>query len=60
MLHIREALTPPARSARIESVQVIEFTRRISAAVERFVREEPRQWFWVHRRWKGAALGASE
>lgn len=60
VLHIREALTPPARSARIESVQVIEFTRRISAAVERFVREEPRQWFWVHRRWKGAALGASE
>lgn len=28
---------------------------RISAAVEAFVREDPEQWFWVHRRWKGAA-----
>jgi KDO2-lipid IV(A) lauroyltransferase len=28
---------------------------RISRAVEDFVRDHPEQWFWVHRRWKGAA-----
>ena len=31
-----------------------ELMTRISAAVEDFVRENPEQWFWVHRRWKGA------
>lgn len=57
VLMIREALWPPQRTPRIESVQVAETTRRISSAVEEFVREEPRQWFWVHRRWKGAGQG---
>ncbi len=27
-------------------------TARFTAAIERFVRENPDQWFWVHRRWK--------
>jgi KDO2-lipid IV(A) lauroyltransferase len=27
-------------------------TARIAAAVERFVREQPEQWLWLHRRWK--------
>ncbi len=27
-------------------------TARIAAAVERFVREHPEQWLWLHRRWK--------
>ena len=31
-----------------------DFTGRISAVVEGFIRERPEQWFWVHRRWKGA------
>jgi len=26
-------------------------TRRISAMIERWIREHPEQWFWVHRRW---------
>ena len=27
-------------------------TRRYSEVLERFVLEQPEQWFWVHRRWK--------
>jgi KDO2-lipid IV(A) lauroyltransferase len=27
-------------------------TARIAGAVERFVREHPEQWLWLHRRWK--------
>ncbi len=27
-------------------------TARIAAALERFVREHPEQWLWLHRRWK--------
>lgn len=60
VLRIREALLPPARVERIEAVQVLEFTRRIADAVAEFVREEPRQWFWVHRRWKSAEQGEPE
>jgi KDO2-lipid IV(A) lauroyltransferase len=29
-------------------------TRRIAAAVERFVLARPEQWLWLHRRWKPA------
>ncbi len=28
------------------------FLQEISRAVEAFIRENPEQWFWVHRRWK--------
>ena len=29
-------------------------TRAYNAALERFILQHPEQWFWVHRRWKGA------
>ncbi len=29
-------------------------TARISAALERFVRDHPEQWLWLHRRWKSS------
>lgn len=38
----------------MSAVDIEEFTARISASVETFIRERPEQWFWVHRRWKGA------
>jgi KDO2-lipid IV(A) lauroyltransferase len=29
-------------------------TRAYNAALERFILQHPEQWFWAHRRWKGA------
>jgi KDO2-lipid IV(A) lauroyltransferase len=52
-LHIGEALEPQGLSDRESDIR--DFTGLISAAVERFIWNRPEQWFWVHRRWKGAA-----
>jgi KDO2-lipid IV(A) lauroyltransferase len=52
-LHIGEVLEPQGLIDSEKDVR--EFSGRISAAVERFIRDRPEQWFWVHRRWKGAA-----
>jgi len=27
-------------------------TARVTAALERIIREAPEQWLWLHRRWK--------
>jgi KDO2-lipid IV(A) lauroyltransferase len=45
-------LEPPARASR---AWIEDATRRIQAELERFVREHPAQWLWMHRRWKTAA-----
>ncbi|RKZ12534.1 hypothetical protein DRQ50_11810, partial [bacterium] len=39
----------PAEPARVGALM-----GRISQAVELFIHRYPEQWFWVHRRWKGA------
>lgn len=31
---------------------VIENTRRLNQIIERWIRENPDQWFWVHKRWR--------
>lgn len=31
---------------------LVENTARFTAAIEAMIREQPEQWFWVHRRWK--------
>ena len=51
-LHITEALEPRGLTDCPQDIR--EFTGRISAAVEQFIWSCPEQWFWVHRRWKGA------
>jgi lauroyl/myristoyl acyltransferase len=32
----------------------LELTRRVTAEVERWVREKPEDWLWLHRRWPDA------
>lgn len=52
VLHIGEPLDPAGRNDRTADVH--DYTSAISQAVESFIRRDPEQWFWVHRRWKGA------
>jgi len=33
-------------------------TRAYNAVLERIILRRPEQWYWVHRRWKTAALRA--
>lgn len=39
--------------------EVQEYLQRISRCVEGFIRENPAQWFWVHRRWKSGSAWRS-
>ena len=52
-LMIADPLYPQGLADSRRDVQV--YLQRISLAVEYFIRENPRQWFWVHRRWKSAS-----
>jgi KDO2-lipid IV(A) lauroyltransferase len=49
-------LEPPARASH---AWVEDATRQINAELERFVRQYPAQWLWMHRRWKRAGTVAS-
>jgi KDO2-lipid IV(A) lauroyltransferase len=52
VLYLGEALDPEDHRGGPDEVR--RFTAAISAAVEEFILARPGQWFWVHRRWKGA------
>jgi KDO2-lipid IV(A) lauroyltransferase len=48
---------PMTLSSNPDSSQAIaEDTQRMTAIVERWVREDPTQWLWLHRRWKRRPL----
>ncbi|MCP4572295.1 MAG: hypothetical protein GY838_08065 [bacterium] len=53
VLRVGRALA--TQSGPADPAATLKLMGRINAAVEEFVREDPEQWFWVHRRWKGAA-----
>lgn len=42
----------PVRRSGDLKADLAENTARFSAAIEAMIREQPEQWFWVHRRWK--------
>jgi KDO2-lipid IV(A) lauroyltransferase len=42
---------PVPRSGKI-ATDVRDHTQTLSAVVERYVRDNPEQWLWLHRRWK--------
>lgn len=52
VLKVGSPLLPGGRTG--DEAGIRAYTAAISAAVERFVLEDPAQWFWVHRRWKEA------
>jgi len=54
VFHIGEALAPPADPKADEAVAA--YMAAMTRSLERWIRTCPDQWFWVHRRWKGAAL----
>jgi KDO2-lipid IV(A) lauroyltransferase len=49
VVEIVDVLVPPRGANR---AWIVEATRTIAARLEAFVRREPSQWMWLHRRWK--------
>jgi KDO2-lipid IV(A) lauroyltransferase len=50
IIRFQPALLPPA--ARDLRERIGQFTEAFDASIEAVVRENPEQWFWVHRRWR--------
>ncbi|NLJ28477.1 MAG: lauroyl acyltransferase, partial [Deltaproteobacteria bacterium] len=34
------------------TIDIEENTAKFNQVIERYVRRNPEQWFWIHRRWK--------
>ncbi|HLW66017.1 MAG TPA: lysophospholipid acyltransferase family protein [Gemmataceae bacterium] len=47
---IEDVIEPAEYAARSDAVQAI--TQRFTSALERLIRRNPEQYFWLHRRWK--------
>ncbi|MEJ1994373.1 MAG: lysophospholipid acyltransferase family protein [Limibacillus sp.] len=53
---VTDPILPDREAPRAEQIQQI--TRQINDKLSGFVRENPGNWFWLHRRWPKAAYGA--
>jgi KDO2-lipid IV(A) lauroyltransferase len=49
VLAVLDVVEPPTRPSKEWATQA---TRTATRALERFVRQHPDQWLWLHRRWK--------
>jgi len=48
-----EEVVPPGQAAdNVSDADIVNITQLHAAALERWVRKHPEQWFWMHRRWK--------
>lgn len=56
----RLAVVPSPEGRRAGPDDVLEMTRRIVAIWERWVREDPLQWRWIHWRWRTRPDGTEE
>jgi KDO2-lipid IV(A) lauroyltransferase len=54
VLHVLDVIAPPRRPGR---AWIDAATVRATAALDGFVRAQPTQWLWMHRRWKGVEAG---
>ncbi|MDY7230189.1 lysophospholipid acyltransferase family protein [Hyalangium rubrum] len=51
-VHIEGPIPPPPPEEGKDTIT--EHTARVTAALERVIRQYPEQWLWLHRRWKYA------
>jgi Kdo2-lipid IVA lauroyltransferase/acyltransferase len=56
VLHFHEPIITKGMADTQENV--VKITRRLLDTLESEIREHPGLWFWVHKRWKGAARAA--
>jgi KDO2-lipid IV(A) lauroyltransferase len=56
----RLALLDPAGRRADDPGSVLELTKEIAAVWERWVREDPLQWRWIHWRWRSRPDGTEE
>lgn len=55
-LHLLDPLPPPSGT---DHASIRQATQNYTMIIERFVREHPEQWIWLHRRWRTQAVGAA-
>lgn len=57
-LHVEGPILPPETDSPPE--RITGHTARVTSVLERYIRQYPEQWMWLHRRWKVAPPAESE